>query len=1069
MTLDVDGVLAGLKGFQRDAVEHVRDRFYGTGRAHGTGRFLVADETGLGKSIVARGIVAEAIKALEHDDSVGRTDIIYICSNADLAAQNLKRLNVMGLEQVGLATRLTLLATQSGHLGGEGVDGRKKVNLVSFTPGTSFKTGGWRSGIASERALLAILLEEIAPSASKVEQDALVRMLRGSLRDPQGIAWHVDQVRPAYDRADAEIVGPIVAGFHEFVSPYLSDIVELRDRHVPYIHAVDGDSSLWNRTQELIGRLRNDLAMASVGALDPDLVILDEFQRFRHLLDRHEDGSNEAAELAHRLFDYKQAKVLLLSATPYKPYTQSDEVDDDHHRDFAQIVRFLSRNDQELIESVRTAFAEHRRALASAGDSQATADRIRALLLPIMSRSERPRVGDTDFVRPHALPVEAPTDADIGDWMALRALGERLGSRIDLEHWKSIPYFGMFMETYKAGTRTRALLDHDPEVAALLARTRSITGAAVEDLAKIDLGTGPLRKLAASTVGADWWKMLWLPPSVPYVEPGAVYSSLPSTTQAECKEPGMTKRVVFSAWTGVPRAITALLSHEATRLRREGYREQVDDADGGANATAAAQRWASNAGSMNQLALVWPHPALADAADPRRDHPGTSHRPTATEVAARITDDASLEPWEAFLRHPGVVPTALDVDTVRDVADSESTSSSDDDSASLFTQHLDRAVEFLSAESPQEASSTRRSREPGDLGWLAAFAPGNIAYRSLRSLDARGTSDAGAAPLWTEAGLWRASWRLALGLRALFARSESVELLRAVYPHATKPHWRLVLDYCADGNLQAVLDEYLFLLWTDKALAPLDDAALLDIADRAVTGMQTRQARVVVHETGGDRATVRMPTHFALQYGASASDDGADPAMRPAAVRAAFNSPFAPFVLASTSVGQEGIDFHWWSHAVVHWNLPHNPVDFEQREGRVHRFGGHAVRKNVGHRHGDAALSSGARSLWLAAFTMAEQERDGSGSLGDLGEFAPWWIYDGPARIERIVPHYPLSRDESRYRRLVRNLALYRLTLGQPRQEDLLELLQRDGAADGDRATIDLSPPARRGPESTHR
>src|SRR5699024_11013379 len=38
-----------------------------------------------------------------------------------------------------------------------------------------------------------------------------------------------------------------------------------------------------------------------------------------------------------------------------------------------------------------------------------------------------------------------------------------------------------------------------------------------------------------------------------------------------------------------------------------------------------------------------------------------------------------------------------------------------------------------------------------------------------------------------------------------------------------------------------------------------------------------------------------------------------------------FNSPFWPFVLASTSVGQEGLDFHTYSHAVVHWNLPPTP------------------------------------------------------------------------------------------------------------------------------------------------
>ena len=52
-------------------------------------------------------------------------------------------------------------------------------------------------------------------------------------------------------------------------------------------------------------------------------------------------------------------------------------------------------------------------------------------------------------------------------------------------------------------------------------------------------------------------------------------------------------------------------------------------------------------------------------------------------------------------------------------------------------------------------------------------------------------------------------------------------------------------------------------------------------------------------------------------------------------LRRAFNSPFWPFVLTSTSVGQEGLDFHLYCHAVVHWNLPSNPVDLEQREGRV--------------------------------------------------------------------------------------------------------------------------------------
>ena len=42
-------------------------------------------------------------------------------------------------------------------------------------------------------------------------------------------------------------------------------------------------------------------------------------------------------------------------------------------------------------------------------------------------------------------------------------------------------------------------------------------------------------------------------------------------------------------------------------------------------------------------------------------------------------------------------------------------------------------------------------------------------------------------------------------------------------------------------------------------------------------------------------------------------------------------------------------------------------------------------------------------------------------------------------KIERIVPIYPFSRDEIKYDRLIKILSLYRLTLGQARQEELLE------------------------------
>ena len=44
-------------------------------------------------------------------------------------------------------------------------------------------------------------------------------------------------------------------------------------------------------------------------------------------------------------------------------------------------------------------------------------------------------------------------------------------------------------------------------------------------------------------------------------------------------------------------------------------------------------------------------------------------------------------------------------------------------------------------------------------------------------------------------------------------------------------------------------------------------------------------------------------------------------------------------------------------------------------------------------------------------------------------------------KIERILPLYPFSRDIIRYDKLIKILSIYRLTLGQARQEELLEYI----------------------------
>ncbi len=95
--------------------------------------------------------------------------------------------------------------------------------------------------------------------------------------------------------------------------------------------------------------------------------------------------------------------------------------------------------------------------------------------------------------------------------------------------------------------------------------------------------------------------------------------------------------------------------------------------------------------------------------------------------------------------------------------------------------------------------------------------------------------------------------------------------------------------------------------------------------------------------------------------------------------------------------------------------------------------------------------------VWEELFEQAEKMRSEKDP-----ELIPFWSLDngGSVKIERIVPLYPYSKDQAMYQRLLKILNLYRLTMGQPRQEELLEQLLRDVKNEEDlsKLFINLSP-----------
>jgi hypothetical protein len=328
---------------------------------------------------------------------------------------------------------------------------------------------------------------------------------------------------------------------------------------------------------------------------------------------------------------------------------------------------------------------------------------------------------------------------------------------------------------------------------------------------------------------------------------------------------------------------------------------------------------------------------------------------------------------------------------------------------------------------------------------LGVAAPGNVAWRALGRL--RRTGDQ-----ITEFGHWRAAAHLASGLRAVFNRPEVIVLLDAQDRADQAAYWQTVLRYSLDGNLQAVMDEFLHHLAEAEGIDATTDDDLMELARRACRAISARPARYLAFDPDrpGQRDGIPMVSRFALRFG-NIKQDQDD--LRLPEIRAAFNSPFWPFVLATTSIGQEGVDFHWWCHAVVHWNLPANPVDFEQREGRVNRYKGHAIRKNVARDHRGAALRSTDPDLWQAAFAAAASDGE---DVETRQELRPYWVYPGPARVERYIPMLPLSRDVGKWKDLQALLALYRLAYGQPRQDDMVGLLERQGVQADERRVREL-------------
>ena len=1051
---DTERVLARLKDFQRRTVEYVYRRFYQDPTT--TDRFLVADEVGLGKTLVARGIIALAYEHLQHIED--RIDIVYICSNTSIASQNIHRLNVTKLQEFVRPTRLSLLPIHIADIR------KNRVNYISLTPGTSFDLKS-REGRCEERALIYRLLKgklDVSPAGFR-------RLLQCRVSNDNWRWWTHDW-KP--ENIDTDICDTYVENVisDQKLHQRLTDFCSLSRRRV-----------LWNHPErlELVSELRFRLAEISVDMLEPDLIVLDEFQRFKNLLDE----SDPESRLAQKLFGYKQVKVLLLSATPYKMLSLDHEHDDDHYPDFLNTLRFLF-NSESIMDEIKGEIQAFRQSLLQIGPENdstisKTRDTLQSRLLRVMCRTER--VGKTQSLNAmlsESRDKPALRPDDLHEAVLADKIASIIGARDIIEYWKSSPYLINFLRRYEFRHKLEEQCEapDDELIAALNANTnRLLRKDDIHSYKEVSPSNPRMRQLFSLTIDQGLWKILWIPPSMPYSTPEGSYTDV--------KE--ITKYLAFSAWNVVPDAIATLCSYEAERkmlselpkkMRHDRLYEELRP----------LLRYARNAdgrlAGMSVLILLYPSPALASLIDPLLlsmtnhekgpippdlliEKTGEILRPHLDELTAGAPDTGPEDQrwyWAA--------PALLDGNGFPNVTNwlVDETNGWRSISIEGHAERGDRFAEHLEffAKVMNQDIEPPLGRPPANLNkmisMVAVAAPGVCALRALRrqspSLD------------WAAPVLLHGAASISEGFRTLFNLPTSIALIRG--DQTDTPYWQLALQHCFEGNIQSLLDEQCHCLV--ESLGVIDESAcerVLAIGEAIGSSLSIRTSQLHLDEVriNPEDRKVELEAYntrcrFALRF-AELKDERGETFARADMVRDAFNSPFRPFVLASTSIGQEGLDFHTWCHSVIHWNLPSNPVDLEQREGRIHRYKGHAVRKNIALNYGLDVLRNNWNQHgdpWQFMFELAKSDRK-----PEANDLIPYWLYEveGGARIERRVPVLAYSKDEARFHRLKKMLAVYRLVFGQPRQEDLLEYLagrmgeEKIESSDLDQWRMSLEPP----------
>lgn len=922
-----------LKEFQDDTVETVLEGLR-------NGVYAVADETGLGKTVICGDVARKLIEAAPGN---GPFIIYYVAPSLELLDQNLNsfvehlRATLEPAHAYSIH-RVVSRLTQIPLVLAQRQPGQKHIFIIGLSPDTSFKINGW--GREGERAYLAALFAYGQTSG-----------IRRRVRDA---FWcHEKKLEPGFSSKIAAFSNPEKLGYlsnwtvRQDYQELLSKIPPAGPRTLAGLKA----------DRQLMTEVRRKIAAFTVQSRStlPHLVIFDEWHKYKKTCfePKRQAKPHErlVADLLAKARQSQKSKVLFVSATPFTVDYGDLQRDGGTpvSSDLRSMIQLFWDKEQFEVEYQRLlkkqqAFVQAMEQLlthadaANLGPLKQEARRSRgayeAELRRYCVRTERPKSALTD---------DSPPDADGWDQMFASGSANAFLGRFGAAKGVRSPIVSMWMD------------GHD----------------------FIDAGYAGLKGLQLPPIRETHWKMArlvrMLEESFGFQDGLHSLAHPPLWINPEQQRRGC-KHLIFSEFHFVPDEI-------CERLKIRSKIKDTNRFSGSVLgtfplATKKGKRVANSGTLKRSIHFPVFFPFIFWELDP-------------ANRASRLAGGARERVHRAIETATSAVEAVLQIDEIILASDRN------------YAAALRLRREFVDTWSPIPATSQLR-------GYLTAivdseldrWAPGCAVARLIGAQRKRASGTQAKQYEFMAIGIAAAVMRLFVSPEAQILSHQNRKVpnaLSRVLPDRAPKLLKFVLWYSERFELEATLHEFANLL----AAGGKDGGAVL------------AEIRAAMSLKRGDVGTKFFRSfHDRKVDDTSMAEEGEEVTEK--SLRTAFNSPFAPYVLASTSVGQEGLDFHRYCDSVIHWTPPGSPAALRQREGRVDRYQSLQVRS----------------ALWRLAQNGEQPDTNGHGDM--CPDFVVMHRGQRANRSRRTVLYLPFTAQAAIWQLCLRRMHYDDLLIGAP-------------------------------------